>query len=91
MHPYNYAVGLERSSGSLTEAYTLFSGVTLPYSGTLSAVANSFTGTAGLVNAAAGDFHIGAGSDAIDAGLAAGVGRFRRPTAPGWRRQRYWL
>jgi predicted outer membrane repeat protein len=69
-----YAVGLELgSSGSLTEDYTLFSGVTLPYSGTVSAGAHSFSGTAGFVDPAAGNFHIGAGSDAINAGAATSV------------------
>ncbi len=68
-----YAVGLERGSGTLTENYTLFSGVTLPYSGTISTGANSITGTAGFVNAAVGDFHLTAVSNAINAGIAAGV------------------
>jgi predicted outer membrane repeat protein len=68
-----YAVGLERGSGSLTEDYTLFSGVTLPYSGTIDTGANSFTGTANFADAAAGDFHLAAGSSALDAGLAAGA------------------
>jgi predicted outer membrane repeat protein len=64
-----YAIGLERLSGSLAEDYTLFAGVAQPYSGTLSTGAHTFTGTAAFVNAAAGNFHLGGASDAIDAGL----------------------
>jgi predicted outer membrane repeat protein len=69
-----YAIGLELASGgSLTEDYTLFSGVTLPTSGAVSAGAHSFSGVAGFVDPAAGDFHIGGGSDAINAGAATSV------------------
>ncbi len=68
-----YAVGLERASGNLAEDYTLFAGVGLPYSGTISAGAHSITGTAAFVDAPSGDFHLRPASDAIDAGAPAGV------------------
>jgi hypothetical protein len=39
----------------------------------LSAGAHSITSTAGIVNAAAGDFHLSSSANAIGAGAAAGV------------------
>lgn len=83
----NHSVGLQVSGGSAREDYTLFSGVTTPTLGSVSGGTGSLTGTAGFVDAPAGDFHLSGYSDALDAGLAAGVdvdfdGQ-ARPSGPG--------
>ncbi|HQV30181.1 MAG TPA: choice-of-anchor Q domain-containing protein, partial [Thermoflexales bacterium] len=68
-----HAVGIERSGGSVSEDYVLFNAVTTPYSGTITSGGHSITGTAGFVNAAVNNFHLGPGSRAIDAGGNAGI------------------
>jgi hypothetical protein len=68
-----YARGIQRSGGAIYEDYSLFSGVATPYAGTVASGGRSITGTAGFVNPAADDYHLGAGSAAIDAGVNAGI------------------
>jgi predicted outer membrane repeat protein len=69
----NYQVGIERTAGTVHEDYSLFSGVGAPVSGLISGGTHSHTGAAGFVNPAAGNFHLGLGSAALDAGTDAGV------------------
>jgi hypothetical protein len=72
-----YAVGIETSSSSVaaaSEDYNLFN-VAAKYgvSGTVTGGTNSLTGNPGFVDAAAGDYHLLAGSPAIDYGLDMGI------------------
>jgi hypothetical protein len=69
----SHTVGIENVGGAVAEDYTLFDTVATPYSGTLSAGANSITGTAAFVSPNTGNYHLGAGSAAVDAGADVGV------------------
>jgi uncharacterized repeat protein (TIGR01451 family) len=69
----SHTVGIENVSGAVSENYTLFAGVTTPYNGAVTSGGNSFTGTAGLVNPAADNYHLSAASAAINAGTNAGI------------------
>ncbi len=66
-------MGINRVLGSVYEDYSLFSGVATPYFGTISSGGHSITGTAGFVNPSADDYHLGAGSSAINPGVNAGI------------------
>lgn len=67
---YSHTIGVQNAGGAVTMTQTLWDGVLTP---TLGAVAEtgSFTGTAAL---AADGYHLSEPSDAVDAGLFAGVG-----------------
>lgn len=69
----NHTVGIESIGGSVSEDYSLFSGVSAPYSGTITSGGHSITGTAAFVNPAADDYHLAPGSSAINAGVNAGI------------------
>ncbi len=66
-----HTVGIERVGGTASENYTLFSGVSTPYSGTITAGANSITGTAAFFDTT--NYTLTDSSRAIDAGTNAGV------------------
>lgn len=70
----SHTVALETSSGVVHENYNLFEGVSTLYSGTVVSGGYSFTGTAAFSNPSLGDYHLGVGSAALDAGGNAGVG-----------------
>jgi hypothetical protein len=67
----SYSVGLERVAGAVSENYNLFSGVTTPYSGTVSSGGNSLTGTAAFANTT--HYKLTVASAARDAGTNVGV------------------
>ncbi len=67
-----HTIGIARAGGSVGDWNTLFADVATPYSGVVTSV-DGITGTAGFVNPAADDYHLGAGSGAINAGIVAGV------------------
>ena len=69
----SHTVGIEADGGAVLEDYNLFAGVAAPYSGTVASPGHSRTGSAGFAGAAAGDFHLSAGSAAINAGVEAGI------------------
>lgn len=68
----NYAIGLQRVAGTMTENYNLFSGNTAARSG-VAVGANSLNGNPVFVNPAAEDYHLGSGSAALDNGTNAGI------------------
>ena len=67
-----HTIGIGVAGGTVGDTNTLFAGVSTPYTGTVTSV-GGITGTAGFVNPAADDYHLGAGSGAINAGIDAGV------------------
>lgn len=68
----NYATGLQRIAGTLTENYNLFFGNTTARSGVV-AGANSLNGNPVFVNPAAEDYRLGSGSAALDNATNAGI------------------
>jgi hypothetical protein len=66
-------IGIDNAGGSVSEDFTLFSGVSTHLSGTVSGCGNCFSGPAGFVNPAGGDYHLALGSLAVDHGVDAGV------------------
>jgi len=70
----NYKLGLEQAGGTVWQDYALFSGVTTAVSGTVSSGGHvQFSGPADFVSSSAGNYHLGAGSAAIDTGVDAGI------------------
>jgi predicted outer membrane repeat protein len=70
----NHNTAIQRDGGSVFENYNLYSSVLNRSVGaSVTFGGNSITGTAGFAGAAAGDYRLAAGSDAIDAGANAGV------------------
>lgn len=67
----SYTLGIENLFGRVNEDYTLFSGVTTPYSGTIMSGGHSITGTAAFYDTAM--YTLTAASAALDAGVNAGV------------------
>ena len=69
------AIGLsvEHNAFTIADPIDVFSGVGTPYLGVVNSGGHSITGTAGFVNPAVGDYHLGPGSSAISAGMNAGV------------------
>ena len=69
----SYTTGISQTAGSVFQDYNLFFGNGTNTTGTVSGGAHSFTGNPRFVNPAGGDYHLGSGSLAIDAGTDAGV------------------
>jgi predicted outer membrane repeat protein len=67
-----HTIGIGVAGGTVGDRNTLFAGVSTPYTGTITSV-GVITGTAGFVNAAIDNYHLGAGSAAVNAGIDAGV------------------
>jgi hypothetical protein len=67
------SVGIENAGGNVREDYNLFSGLGTSVSGTVTSGGHSHPGAANFVDPAAGDYHLGLGSAAIDAGVDAGI------------------
>ncbi len=80
---YSHTVGVQNAGGAVTMTQTLWDSVLTPTLGVV-AETGSFTGTAAL---AADGYHLTQASDAVDAGLFAGVGHDvdgeRRPMGGG--------
>ena len=69
-----HAVGIRQTGGSVFEDYNLFSDVDIELQGTIGIGGHSLADAdAALADPAAGDFHITAASDALDAGVDVGV------------------
>ena len=68
----NHAIGLNRLGGTVTEDYNLFFGNTLNKFG-IAGGTHDVSGDPKFVDAANDNYHLGTGSAAIDAGMAAGV------------------
>lgn len=69
----DFAIGISRTAGTVYEDYNLFSGVPALTAGGVTSGGHSFSGNAGLAAPANDDYHLRAGSAAIDAGVDAGV------------------
>jgi hypothetical protein len=70
----NHTAGISQTGTAVVnENFTLFSGVTTPRLGTVNAGANSFAGTAGFVDPAAGNYRLTLASSAVNAGTNAGI------------------
>ncbi len=70
----NYAVGISVTTGAAFENYNLFYGNTITSVGSVTHGAGSRSGQNPLfVNSVAGDYHLTAGSPAIDHGVIAGI------------------
>jgi hypothetical protein len=68
-----YDTGIERVFGVVNEDYNLFFDVPVTTTGGVTSGGNSLSGNPAFVNPAVDDFHLGAGSAALDAGTDAGV------------------
>ncbi|MCX6033321.1 MAG: hypothetical protein NT169_29070 [Chloroflexi bacterium] len=83
----SYTVGIQQVAGTVTTWNTLFNGNTANTSGTVNENA-SVTGDPLFVDPANGDYHLGADSAAVDAGVAAGITTDydgdSRPQGPGY-------
>jgi CSLREA domain-containing protein len=66
----SHSVGIERAGGFVHEDYSLFAGNTLNRAGGVISGGNSRAGNAGFVNPVGTDYHLAAGSHAIDNGVA---------------------
>ncbi|MFN8445323.1 MAG: Calx-beta domain-containing protein [Caldilineaceae bacterium] len=69
----NHATAIEQVGGTVSEDYTLFDNVTMPYSGTISSGGHSITGTAAFADPAQDDYHLTAASAALNAGTDVGI------------------
>jgi len=69
----SYTVGIQNAGGTVSENYTLFSGVVTPTVGVVASGGNSLTGAAAFRDPALADYHLRNGSAARDAGAAAGI------------------
>jgi len=69
----SYTTGISQAAGSVFQDYNLFFGNGTNTTGTVSGGAHSLTGDPVFVNPTRGDYHLGSGSAAIDAGTDAGV------------------
>lgn len=69
----NHTTGIQRAGGSVSEDYGLFFGNGSNTGGGVTAGVNSLTGDPVFANPAADDYHLAAGSAAVDNGAAAGV------------------
>ncbi len=67
----SHTVGYERTGGTLTETFTLFSNVATPYVGTIVKAGGSFTAAVGLANHT--QYTLRPTSPAVDAGTNAGL------------------
>lgn len=69
----NHTTGLQNAGGAVYENYNLFFANATNKTGTIGGGANDVMGDPAFVAPASGDYHIGAGSAAIDAGVDVGV------------------
>ena len=69
----NHATGLNRQTGTVTQDYSLFFGNSLNIFGAVSSGPHLFSGDPHFANPAAGDYHLRAGSAALDHALDVGV------------------
>ena len=69
----SHTVGISNTAGIVNQDYNLFFGNGRDTSGTLSGGTHSLTGDPKFANAAGDDYHLRAGSAAVDAGTNAGV------------------
>jgi predicted outer membrane repeat protein len=69
----SYATGIERVNGTVNEDYNLFFNVPVTTTGGVVSGGNSQSGDPVFANPALDDYHLGAGSAAMDAGANAGV------------------
>lgn len=69
----SYTTGIEQVGGTVREDYNLFFGNTTNLSGTISSGGNSIVGNPAFTDPANNDYHLAAGSAAIDTGTNAGV------------------
>ena len=69
----SHTVAISRTAGSVYEDYNLFFGVPTPTAGGVTSGGHSFTANPAFINPAQADYHLRAGSPAIDAGLNAGL------------------
>ena len=67
-----HTIGIARAGGTVSDWNTLFAGVATPYNGAVTSV-GGITGAARFANPASDDYHLGAGSAALNAGIDAGV------------------
>ena len=69
----SYKTGISNTGGIVNEDYNLFSGNTSDTAGSITSGGNSFNGIPGFVNPAGHDYHLDSTSDAVDAGIDAGI------------------
>lgn len=69
----HHAIGLNRLGGSVVEDYNLFFGNSLDKFGSISGGTHDVSGDPKFVNAAGDNYHLGAGSAAIDVGTDVGI------------------
>ena len=69
----HHAIGLNRLGGNVTEDYNLFFGNSIDKFGSISGGTHDVSGDPKFVNAAGDNYHLGAGSAAIDAGIDVGI------------------
>lgn len=69
----NHAIGLNRLGGNVVEDYNLFFGNSINKFGSISGGTHDVSGDPKFVNAAGDNYHLGAGSAAVDAGADVGV------------------
>lgn len=69
----SHTTGIQRTGGSVSEDHSLFFGNGSNIGGGVTAGASSLTGNPAFANLGADDYHLAAGSAAIDNGTAAGV------------------
>jgi hypothetical protein len=69
----SYTIGISLTGGSAFEDYNLFSGVSITTTGGITHGGHSLSGNPMFGNPSGGDYHLGSGSAAIDAGVEAGV------------------
>ena len=69
-----HAIGIDNVNGSVSEDYTLFFGNGQDSQGLVSGGGHSLNGDPRFIHADSGNYHLGAGSAAIDTGTDAGIG-----------------
>lgn len=69
----DHDIGIENTTGTAAEDYTLFSGNGVDAQGVVSSGGNSISGDPQFINPAADNYHLGPGSPGIDAGVNARI------------------
>jgi fibronectin-binding autotransporter adhesin len=69
----NYSIGISRTTGTVGEDYNLFFNTPAATMGGVTSAGHSFSGNPAFSNPALDDYHLRAGSAAIDRGVNAGV------------------
>jgi predicted outer membrane repeat protein len=69
----SYTIGISRAAGAVREDYNLFFNTPTPTAGGVTSGGSSFNGNPAFAGPAQDDYHLRAGSAAIDEALAAGV------------------